>query len=181
MIKPRTRTFTVVAQRETGGPYLLTDEDLDTADPATLRVIQYDPNSKVAWSPWSLQAYLARGYWYDPDVATVTVVIERWREAGRPARKAGPMSKQEFLREVARIHDAWAEYARYEVDPKYANNSSSQYAEGIQDVSAIAEDDDIYLSLTSQLMDEWDRSNGRPTKAERLAKMRAKRAADKGE
>ena len=91
------------------------------------------------------------------------------------------MTQQEFLREVGRIHDEWAKTARVIVDPRYSNNSPSQYAEGIEAVSAIAEDDQVYWDLVHELMDRYYVSNGKPTRAERqqAAKDRvaAKRAA----
>jgi len=83
-----------------------------------------------------------------------------------------PMTREEFLRRAAEIHDEWAQTARYTVDEKYSNNPS-QYTEGIQDVSPFPEDDRAYMSQVDALIDEFDRSNGRPTRDERREAFRA--------
>lgn len=88
------------------------------------------------------------------------------------------MTKEEFLAEVARIHTGWAPTATVVVDPRYAGKSPSQYTEGIQDVSATPESDQSYIEQVNALMDEYDRSNGRPTRAERLAEYKAKRGVE---
>jgi len=90
-----------------------------------------------------------------------------------------PMTQQEFLWEVARIHNEWAKTARVIVDERYVNDP--HYAEVIEAVSAIAEDDQVYWDRVHELMDRYYTSTGKPTRAERIQaakdKVAAKRAA----
>lgn len=71
------------------------------------------------------------------------------------------MTKEEMLREVARIHNEWAPTARVVVDPRYAKpvGVPSQYAEGIEAVSAIAEDDQVAIDQINTLLYEYYTSN----------------------
>jgi lipopolysaccharide biosynthesis regulator YciM len=84
------------------------------------------------------------------------------------------MTKQEFLWAVEDLHKEWAKTARVEVDERYSNNDPSQYAEGIEAVSAVAEDDDEYMRQLRELMDRFYTENGKPTIGERLAAAEAK-------
>lgn len=90
-----------------------------------------------------------------------------------------PMSQKEFLAEAAKIHNEWAKTARVIVDPRYSNNSPSQYTEGIEAVSAIWEDEKVYQERIHELMDRYYTSNGKPTRAERIQAAKDAVAADR--
>lgn len=71
------------------------------------------------------------------------------------------MNKDEFLAEAARIHDEWAATANVVVEDRWAGNSPSQYAEGIEATSPVASDDREYLKQIKALRDEYYASQGR--------------------
>lgn len=74
------------------------------------------------------------------------------------------MTQQELLRRTAEIHDTWAPTARVVVDPRYAKpvGVPSQYAEGIEAVSAIPEDDAVAIRAYNELLFEYYTSNDMP-------------------
>ena len=90
------------------------------------------------------------------------------------------MTKEEFLAQAAKIHNEWGPTAKVVVDPRYAGKSPSQYTEGIEATTPTAQDDRTYVEQINALIDEYDRSNGWPTRSERRAAVRRKRGAGEG-
>lgn len=67
------------------------------------------------------------------------------------------MTREEFLRRLSELHAEWEPEARKTVivDPKYANNDPSQYAETITDISASPEADADYWRRAQALIAEY--------------------------